>query len=86
MIAMDLTGFLKELLFRVAEWMDSLIKDMLLPLLVKVGMSEQVAGAVVTLLELLVLVTLIAKISGIVRWILIVILALLLIGAFLPAS
>jgi len=85
-IAMDLTGFLKELLFRVAEWMDSLIKDMLLPLLVKVGMSEQVAGAVVTLLELLVLVTLIAKISGIVRWILIVILALLLIGAFLPAS
>ncbi len=83
---MDLAGFLKELLFRVAEWMDSLIKDMLLPLLVKVGMSEQVAGAVVTLLELLVLVTLIAKISGIVRWILIVILALLLIGAFLPAS
>ncbi len=83
---MDLAGFLKELLFRVAEWMDSVVKDLLLPLLMKVGMSEPVAGAVATLIELLVLVTLIAKISGIIRWILVVVLVLLLIGAFLPAT
>lgn len=86
MTDVDLTDFLKELLLRLAKWMDSLVKDMLIPLLTKVGMSEPVAGAVVTIIELLVLVTLIAKISGIIRWILVAILALLLIGAFLPAA
>ncbi|MDK2373015.1 MAG: hypothetical protein QI197_06535 [Candidatus Korarchaeota archaeon] len=86
MIGIDLTGFLKELLIRLANWMDSLVKDTLLPLLTKVGMSEPVAGAAVTIIELLVLVTLIAKISGIIRWILVVVLALLLLGTFLPAS
>ncbi len=86
MIGIDLTGFLKELLIRLANWMDSLVKDTLLPLLTKVGMSEPVAGASVTIIELLVLVTLIAKISGIIRWILVVVLALLLLGTFLPAS
>ncbi len=86
MTDVDLTDFLKELLLRLAKWMDSLVKDMLIPLLTKVGMSEPVAGAVATIIELLVLVTLIAKISGIIRWILVAILALLLIGAFLPAT
>ena len=86
MTDVDLTDFLKELLLRLAKWMDSLVKDMLIPLLTKVGMSEPVAGAVATIIELLVLVTLIAKISGIIRWILVAILALLLIGAFLPAA
>ncbi len=86
MMDVDLTDFLKELLLRLAKWMDSLVKDMLIPLLTKVGMSEPVAGAVATIIELLVLVTLIAKISGIIRWILVAILALLLIGAFLPAT
>ncbi len=86
MTDVDLTDFLKELLLRLAKWMDSLVKDMLMPLLTRVGMSEPVAGAVVTVIELLVLVTLIAKVSGIIRWILVAILALLLIGAFLPAT
>lgn len=86
MTDVDLTDFLKELLLRLAKWMDSLVKDMLMPLLTRVGMSEPVAGAVVTVIELLVLVTLIAKVSGIIRWILVAILALLLIGAFLPAA
>ncbi|GEM_PF-2610837 len=86
MMSIDLTEFLKELPIRLANWMDSLVKDTLLPLLTKVGMSEPVAGAVATIIELLVLVTLIAKISGIIRWILVAILALLLLGAFLPAS
>ncbi len=86
MTDVDLTDFLKELLLRLAKWMDSLVKDMLMPLLTRVGMSEPVAGAVVTIIELLVLVTLIAKVSGIIRWILVAILALLLIGAFLPAT
>ena len=86
MMDINLTDFLKELLFRLAKWMDSLVKDTLIPLLTKIGMSEPVAGAVVTVIELLVLVTLIAKISGIIRWILVAILALLLIGAFLPSA
>lgn len=77
-------SFLKELLMSLAKWMDSIIKDMLVPLLVSIGISESTANTTVTVIELLILVTLIAKLSGMVRWILIVVLALLLLGAFLP--
>lgn len=77
-------NFLKDLFLSLARWMDSIIKEMLVPLLMGIGMSESTAATTVTVIELLIFVTLIAKLSGMIRWVLITLLALLLLGALLP--
>ncbi len=79
----DLSLF-KDLVIQLARWMDSLVKGILIPLLERVGMSDSTAGVVVTLVELIVLLTVISKISGALRWILVAVLALLILGALLP--
>ncbi|HDI73475.1 MAG TPA: hypothetical protein ENF57_00505 [Candidatus Korarchaeota archaeon] len=81
---LELTKFLLNMLINVAKWLDSAVKTLLVPILTQLGLSEGTANTVVIIIELIVAATLVAKISGILRWVLILILLLLLLGAFYP--
>jgi len=82
---LDLVKLVVKWLGVVFNWLDNMIKSISVPLLESIGISEPASHTIVTILELLLILTLIVKVAGILRWILLLFLLLLLLGMFYPA-
>jgi hypothetical protein len=76
--------FIIEIVLKLASWFDQLFKAIIVPIMNQIGIKGDAANAITFIIELMIFVVLIEKAAGLVKWVLLALLILLVIGALYP--
>jgi hypothetical protein len=76
--------FIIEIVLKLASWFDQLFKAIIVPIMNQIGIKGDAANTITFIIELMIFVVLIEKAAGLVKWVLLALLILLVIGALYP--
>lgn len=73
--------FVLEMLLEMASWLHRLLSSVLIPLIEMLGISGDLAETLAFIIELLIFIVLIEKAAGVIKWVLLILLLILIVGA-----
>ncbi|GEM_PF-1654398 len=76
--------FMIDLVLKLASWFDQLFKAIIVPIINQIGIEGDAANAITFIIELIIFIVLIEKAAGLIKWVLLALLILLVIGALYP--
>ncbi|MCC6029394.1 MAG: hypothetical protein LM591_04580 [Candidatus Korarchaeum sp.] len=76
--------FIIEIVLKLASWLDQLFKAIIVPIMNQIGIKGDAANAMTFIIELMIFIVLIEKAAGLIKWVLLALLILLVIGALYP--
>jgi len=76
--------FIIDLILKLASWFDQLFKAIILPIMYQIGLTGDAANAIAFIIELIIFIVLLEKAAGVIKWVLLALLILLVIGALYP--
>ncbi|MCS7102499.1 MAG: hypothetical protein NZ992_01295 [Candidatus Korarchaeum sp.] len=73
--------FILEIFLELASWLHRLLRAVLIPLIGAFGITGDVAETLAFIMELIIFIVLIEKAAGVIKWVLLLLLLVLIIGA-----
>ncbi|MEM0017120.1 MAG: hypothetical protein QXJ48_02395 [Candidatus Korarchaeum sp.] len=70
-----------EIFLEIASWLHRLLRSLLVPLIGLLGITGDVAEALAFIIELMIFLILIEKAAGVIKWVLLILLMILILGA-----